>query len=915
MRFAQSPNGFTVYDVQGGEQVMYVLVDGTLYAFDVIVVSNVITTANELVAFASAVQNGYFELGCDIDASNVTFAATNVTENAGFVGVFDGKGYVIDGAYIANGGLFGGISSYGTVKHLGFINTKYGYSGPGSAFGSANYGTIDNCYIQVVEQGYDTSGNLQTYCALSAFANVNYGTISNCVSVIPEFGTGQHKAICEYNYGVLENVYAAGTESALTYSIPDQGVEINVSYTAVSNVLEDVKNTGFDLAYWNVSVGNRPQFKGVSYALTEDGLSEYCIIRDSDSISVKAAEVIQRYFEEATGIRLTILDKSEYANLTPHYISIGFTYQMNNHTGLWDMMGCGTTGEDLLGLGTSGYILDVVDGNVYIIGFCQGANLHGTLNGAYAWLGEQFGFELYANDAYYIETECKNEPLEFVNTIAIPDIAAVIGGNSDSYGDEAMGYYAMNGGEGLVAGAYGNNIHPFHNFLGFLPQSMTQSVEGNPAGVTVSLNYGELLGTAPKNNFSDGYSYYFDTAYGNRNVYDLCLSQNQDQLISYLLERMYGLINYSGARHQKYIAFTHEDGSFWCPHCRKKFAAGGTGYATEEEYITAEYTKFMIKLANTMQADSRFKNITLVMAHYGLTSALPVSGTAGSYTIDAGIAQYMAANGLTLPDNLAVMVSYSVVNNYTGAEDFSKAQDVFERWQTITDKFLGWTYIENYTNYFAPFDGLEQIQANMQFAKANGVQLYFPQGMASIGTTSIDWGALENYVISKLAWDVDADVDALIDEFFNNYYGAAAQSMKALYASYKTKMKSLTESYGFGGTYTLLSKDGVNYISTTCWSRTELEGFLNQIKTAYNDILAAKNNGAITEAEYNELYSRINVEELTFKYMYVKLYSSYARSYYGATTTSALRRAFVEECKALGVTNFAEGQEISTSIF
>jgi hypothetical protein len=63
------------------------------------------------------------------------------------------------------------------------------------------------------------------------------------------------------------------------------------------------------------------------------------------------------------------------------------------------------------------------------------------------------------------------------------------------------------------------------------------------------------------------------------------------------------------------------------------------------------------------------------------------------------------------------------------------------------------------------------------------------------------------------------------------------------------------------------------------------------------------------------LYSRINVEELTFKYMYVKLYSSYARSYYGATTTSALRRAFVEECKALGVTNFAEGQEISTSIF
>ena len=236
---------------------MYVLVNGTLYAFDVIVVSNVITTANELVAFASAVQNGYFELGCDIDASNVTFAATNVTENAGFVGVFDGKGYVIDGAYIANGGLFGGISSSGTVKNLGFINTKYGYSGPGSAFGSANYGTIDNCYIQVVEQGYDTNGALQTYCALSAFANVNHGTISNCVSILPEFGTGQHKAVCEYNYASLQNIYCMGTETTITYTIPGQGTESNV--VKVSTLTEAQQAT-LNADIWNFENGI-PTFK------------------------------------------------------------------------------------------------------------------------------------------------------------------------------------------------------------------------------------------------------------------------------------------------------------------------------------------------------------------------------------------------------------------------------------------------------------------------------------------------------------------------------------------------------------------------------------------------------------------------------------------------------------------------------
>ena len=187
--------------------------------------------------------------------------------------------------------------------------------------------------------------------------------------------------------------------------------------------------------------------------------------------------------------------------------------------------------------------------------------------------------------------------------------------------------------------------------------------------------------------------------------------------------------------------------------------------------------------------------------------------------------------------------------------------------------------------------------------------------MSNIGTTSIDWGALENYVVSKLMWNVDADVDALIDEFLTNYYGEASTSMKALYASYKTKMKSLTETYGFGGTYNLLSKNGVDYISTTCWTQAELEGFLNQIKSAYTSIATAKNNGTISEAEYNALYERINTEELTFKYMYIKLYSSAAKTYYGASTVSALQTAFVNECKALGVTNFAEGVEITTSIF
>lgn len=805
------------------------------------------------------------------------------------------------------------------MKNLAFINTEYGYSGPGSAFCKNNNGTIDNCYIEVVKQGYDTNGTLYEYCALSAFANLNYGTISNCVSVLPEWSTGQHKAVCQFNYGRIENVYCMGTETETTYSGNScNGTEVNlVLVTNKTGTLPAITKTGFNATYWTMSVGNRPQFKGIEYALTENGASDYCIIYDDGStISTEAAQEIQKYFAIAAGVELTLLKKGEYEQLTAHYISVGFTYQLDNITGLWNMTGSGTTGEDELGLGSSGYIVDVVEGNVYIIGFYKGTQPHGTKNGAYAWLAQQFGLTIYSEDSYTIEEGCTDEKLEIINKVEKPDVAAVIGGNSDSYGNTALGYYTINGsGNGLVAGAFGNGIRPFHNFLDFLPQATTQSNESNPNGVEVDINYGTTLGTARKNDFSDGYSYYYDNAYGNRNVYDLCLAQNEATMIPYLLDRMYTLINYSGAGHYKYIAFTHEDGSFWCPHCRKKYAQGNTGYATENEYITAIYTQFMIRLANEMAKDSRFANVSLIMADYGLANKLPVQNNNGVYTLDSGIQAYMTANNLTLPTNLVVAYSYNVVNNYDGAEDFSTAQDAIARWKTVTDRFYLWTYIENYENYFAPFDGLEQIQASMQFAKSCNAEVYYPQGMSGIGTTSIDWGALENYVIAQLAWDVNANVDTLIDNFFDGYYGAAATQMKALYASYKTKMKDLGKTYGFGGTYNLLSKDGVSYISKTCWSQSELEGFLDQIKAAYTALDTAKSNGSIDETTYNELKTRVNVEELTFKYLYIKLYISDAKSYYGASTTSKLKSNFISECQNLGITNFSESTELTTDIF
>ena len=382
-------------------------------------------------------------------------------------------------------------------------------------------------------------------------------------------------------------------------------------------------------------------------------------------------------------------------------------------------------------------------------------------------------------------------------------------------------------------------------------------------------------------------------------------------MIEAILPRLAASVNMPSGK-AKYIAFTHEDGDFWCPHCRKKFAAGGTGYATETEYITATYTKFMIKLASALKTynNGAYKDVTILMACYGATTLMPVSGSAGNYSIDSGIASFMSSNSLSLPDNLGVIFSFDVHNNYNGTTSFASIKDVLDRYRTISNKFYMWTYIENSSNYFAPFDGVQQIQDSIKFAKENGAFAYFPQGMNVVGSYSIDWGALENYLLSKLHWDVNADVDTLIDEFFDNYYGNASTAMKSLYSSYKLKMAALNSTYGFGSKYNYMTNGYVNYISTTCWSKAELEGFLNKIGDAQYALYNAYGSGLISEESYSAFIARVNREALTFKYIYIKLYTSDAVDYYSAASASTLRTSFISECKSLGIDYFAEGVSV-----
>ncbi|WP_165024886.1 DUF4838 domain-containing protein [Dysgonomonas sp. ZJ279] len=109
-----------------------------------------------------------------------------------------------------------------------------------------------------------------------------------------------------------------------------------------------------------------------------------------------------------------------------------------------------------------------------------------------------------------------------------------------------------------------------------------------------------------------------------------------------------------------------------------------------------------------------------------------------------------------------------------------------EGWAKITNNIFVWDYGINFDNYVSPFPNFHILQPNMQLFKKNGATMHFSQ-IASI--RGGDFSELRSYVVAKLLWDVDADVDAIIQSFLEGYYGKEAAPY--LYEYMKTQQGAL----------------------------------------------------------------------------------------------------------------------------
>ncbi len=119
------------------------------------------------------------------------------------------------------------------------------------------------------------------------------------------------------------------------------------------------------------------------------------------------------------------------------------------------------------------------------------------------------------------------------------------------------------------------------------------------------------------------------------------------------------------------------------------------------------------------------------------------------------------------------------------AHDFqscSQNQDFLadlEGWSAIAPHMYIWDYVVNFSHYIMPYPNFKVLQQNIKTFRDNKAIGIMEQ--AAYQSRGGEFAELRSYLIAKLLWNVDIDVDEVINDFMSGYYGRSGQYVRAYF--------------------------------------------------------------------------------------------------------------------------------------
>lgn len=134
--------------------------------------------------------------------------------------------------------------------------------------------------------------------------------------------------------------------------------------------------------------------------------------------------------------------------------------------------------------------------------------------------------------------------------------------------------------------------------------------------------------------------------------------------------------------------------------------------------------------------------------------------------------------GMTVPDHILVYPMTIHVNYrdaLNGSANATLGKDIAD-WNRIARNVLIWDHITNFAGFIQPTPNIFPIGKSIQWlASLEHVEGYMGEG--SFNTPGAEFASLRAWVIARLLWDPELDIDELVREFCEAYYGPAAAAI------------------------------------------------------------------------------------------------------------------------------------------
>lgn len=542
----------------------------------------------------------------------------------------------------------------------------------------------------------------------------------------------------------------------------------------------------------------------------------------------EAAKIIQNYYKEITGKTLNII--ADNVPSAGKEIIIGKSLNRAASLGL---------NIDYASLGVEGVYIKTLNGSVII----TGGSDRGVIYSAFTFLEDYLGCHWLTADVKVVPKAAVPEIPKAIDYKYVPKLTFR---ETDWISPRNLNWSMANKLNGLVyrnipaslgggVGYAGGFAHTMQNV--FTPALFAQYPEARAFGIK-------------SNDYTDEHP---------------CLSSEKayEIMLDYVRKN---IASYPG---RQIVSVTHPDNTNYCvcSKCKAVYDAEGSPAGL--------MLRFVNRIAEQIEKDGN-TNVFIDTFAYQYTRKPPA---------------------ITVPRSNVIVRLCSIeccfshpLNDPDCQDNVDFCKDLMQ-WKTLCNNLHIWDYTTNYSNYNGPFPNFQVIQPNAKFFIENNVIGIYEEGNYQASESNGEFAELRSYLLAKLLWNPDIDLDRAMKEFCVGYYGEAAPYI--LRYIYETMENTGTKYWGkvqHMGIFSGIDKKGVLN--------------LNGLEVAEIDLIWQKAKECnLTE----EQLKRVRLSEISWRYWK----STNERGEYFFLTRMAANEKLYNDMKELGITRIHEGGEQS----